>query len=411
VGTYSFACFKAANANTGASTLNVNGGGAVAIKKNGGTPLASGDITSGQIVAVVFDGTNWQILGVPSSSSGGYSTIDSNGSAVTQRAAVNFISGTGMTVSCVDNSGASRTDCTVTLTTPVSVANGGNGTSTPVLSAGANVTISGSWPNYTISATNSGGGGSVGGASSSQLPIDDTASPVGLAGFWTAKAITLADGNTYATPANNTALQYWMDVSGNNATLTSSSTGCSPVFKTGQTPGGGPAVDNTTAQCLLTLNGPEEKIRYRGEVTAFIVVKVTNLNNGFFISSNSCCGGGFDWLVNSSTHVTQLNSDAVGSLGTGTATWNTTNWHYANVSCVNGTGDHPIFRFDGASDATVNSAHNCADLGFFSAFGYVAGVSGFANCICEIAEVRLYHRALSTAEKQAVEAIEVASWF
>jgi hypothetical protein len=256
-----------------------------------------------------------------------------------------------------------------------------------------------------------GGGGGGGGASSSQLPIDDTASPVGLAGLWTAKAITLANGTTYQTPANNTALQYWMDVSGNNATLTSSSGSCSPVFKTGQTPGGGPALDNTSTQCLLTLNGPEEKIRFRGEVTAFIVVKVTNLNNGYFISSNSCCGGGFDWFINSASHLTQLNSDAVGSLGTGTATWNTTSWHYANVSCIYGTGNHPVFRLDGAADTTVTTAHSCADLGFFSAFGYVAGVSGFANCICEIAEVRLYHRALSTAEKQAIEAIEVANWF
>ncbi len=47
---------------------------------------------------------------------GGYSTIDSNGTAVTQRPAVNFISGTNATVTCVDNSGATRTDCTVAAT-------------------------------------------------------------------------------------------------------------------------------------------------------------------------------------------------------------------------------------------------------------------------------------------------------
>lgn len=64
--------FKAANANTGASTLAVNGGTATAIKKNGNaTALASGDITAGQIVTVVYDGTVWQM--VAGSSSGGSS--------------------------------------------------------------------------------------------------------------------------------------------------------------------------------------------------------------------------------------------------------------------------------------------------------------------------------------------------
>jgi len=37
--------------------------------------------------------------------------------------------------------------------TPLPVANGGNGTSTPALTAGSNVSISGTWPNYTINAS------------------------------------------------------------------------------------------------------------------------------------------------------------------------------------------------------------------------------------------------------------------
>ncbi len=63
--------FKAANANTGASTLAVNGGTATAITKQGATALASGDIASGQIVEVVFDGTNFQMLAPGASGSGG----------------------------------------------------------------------------------------------------------------------------------------------------------------------------------------------------------------------------------------------------------------------------------------------------------------------------------------------------
>lgn len=53
--------FIANFANTGAATLNVSGLGAIAIKKNGSLALISGDIASGQVVTVVYDGTNMQM--------------------------------------------------------------------------------------------------------------------------------------------------------------------------------------------------------------------------------------------------------------------------------------------------------------------------------------------------------------
>ena len=55
--------FKAVNANTTASTLNVNALGVKTIKKAGGaTDLASGDIAAGMIVLVEYDGTNFVML-------------------------------------------------------------------------------------------------------------------------------------------------------------------------------------------------------------------------------------------------------------------------------------------------------------------------------------------------------------
>jgi len=55
--------FKATNANTTASTVNVNGLGAKTIKKLGGaTDLVSGDIASGMIVELEYDGTNFVML-------------------------------------------------------------------------------------------------------------------------------------------------------------------------------------------------------------------------------------------------------------------------------------------------------------------------------------------------------------
>lgn len=61
--------FKAGTANTGAATLNVNSLGAKTIKKMNDQDLATGDIESGQIVTVAYDGTNFQMLSQVASSS------------------------------------------------------------------------------------------------------------------------------------------------------------------------------------------------------------------------------------------------------------------------------------------------------------------------------------------------------
>jgi len=55
-------CFKAANTNTGPSTLNVNGIGAITIKKNVNEALVAGDIAANQLVAVIHDGANFQLV-------------------------------------------------------------------------------------------------------------------------------------------------------------------------------------------------------------------------------------------------------------------------------------------------------------------------------------------------------------
>jgi len=56
--------FKANLANTGACTIAVNGGAAKTIKRfNGTTDLSSGDIPINGIVDIVYDGTNYQLVG------------------------------------------------------------------------------------------------------------------------------------------------------------------------------------------------------------------------------------------------------------------------------------------------------------------------------------------------------------
>ena len=51
--------FRAANTNSGASTLNLNNLGAKNIVRQTGNSLSSGDIVAGQVVTVTYDGTRW----------------------------------------------------------------------------------------------------------------------------------------------------------------------------------------------------------------------------------------------------------------------------------------------------------------------------------------------------------------
>lgn len=57
--------FKANHTINGAATVNIDGLGAIAIKKQVSTNLITGDIVNGQIVTIVYDGTYYQALGLP----------------------------------------------------------------------------------------------------------------------------------------------------------------------------------------------------------------------------------------------------------------------------------------------------------------------------------------------------------
>ena len=66
--------FVSAGANTGAATLNINSLGAKSITKNGTTALDSGDIASGELVVVVYDGTQFQLINAMSTGDITFST-------------------------------------------------------------------------------------------------------------------------------------------------------------------------------------------------------------------------------------------------------------------------------------------------------------------------------------------------
>jgi hypothetical protein len=55
--------FIAAATNTGAVTINISALGAKSILKNGSTPLSAGELVSGSMYQIVYDGTNFQLIG------------------------------------------------------------------------------------------------------------------------------------------------------------------------------------------------------------------------------------------------------------------------------------------------------------------------------------------------------------
>lgn len=64
--------FQVLNANTGASTINVNGLGAISLVKNVSTPLAGAEMSSNQIVSAFYDNTNFQVQVLSFSGGGGW---------------------------------------------------------------------------------------------------------------------------------------------------------------------------------------------------------------------------------------------------------------------------------------------------------------------------------------------------
>jgi hypothetical protein len=86
--------FSPAATNTGAVTINIDSLGAKAITKNGSTALAAGDLTSGKVAVVVYDGTQFQLINAAGT---GNITFSSNtiGTSVTNQDMLLVPNGTG----------------------------------------------------------------------------------------------------------------------------------------------------------------------------------------------------------------------------------------------------------------------------------------------------------------------------
>jgi hypothetical protein len=79
--------FIVQNTNTTTVTLNIDGLGAKAILRNATEPLQAGDLTVGNVVVVIYDGTQFQLISVGfgggATGAGGDKIFIENGQTVT----------------------------------------------------------------------------------------------------------------------------------------------------------------------------------------------------------------------------------------------------------------------------------------------------------------------------------------
>jgi hypothetical protein len=222
------------------STLNVDGVSTISFGSTGLTPATatSGAVTVAGTLAVANGGTGvttstgsgnnvlstsptlvTPILGTPTSATLTNATglpistgVSGLGTGVATALAVNV----GSTGAPVVNGGVLGTPSSGTatnltglpLTTGVTgilpIANGGTATSTPALVAGSGVSISGTWPNQTISATGSGGTITGVTASSPLASSGGTTPNISITSSTGSGAVVLASSPTLVTPALGT---------------------------------------------------------------------------------------------------------------------------------------------------------------------------------------------------------------
>jgi hypothetical protein len=110
------------NANTGASTLNINGLGAVNIAKNNVVPIIGGDIQANQQFIAIYDGSAFQILGIAPNQMFAYVTNDDSVTINRGQPVYSFgASGNRMSVKLANNSSEATSSRTLGLVFSTSI--------------------------------------------------------------------------------------------------------------------------------------------------------------------------------------------------------------------------------------------------------------------------------------------------
>jgi hypothetical protein len=115
-------------ANSNGATININGLGAVQLTKNNDVILTGGDITVGQEFIIIYDGTNFQMLGIAPNQMFAYVT-NADSVAITKGQPVYAFGASGdrMSVKLANNSSEATSSKTVGLVFSNSIAPGGLG--------------------------------------------------------------------------------------------------------------------------------------------------------------------------------------------------------------------------------------------------------------------------------------------
>lgn len=120
--------FKANRSNTGAATLNVDGIGAVPIRKADGEALIAGDITSGLIYEVRYDAANTRFQLVSPALSDAISAASSaSAAAASAAAAAASASAASTSASAAASSAAAAAASAASITLPLPITSGGTG--------------------------------------------------------------------------------------------------------------------------------------------------------------------------------------------------------------------------------------------------------------------------------------------
>ena len=107
--------FVAVGTNTTAVTININSLGAKSITKSGTTALVAGDIVSGQVYLIEYDGTRFQLIN-PSSVSASVSTISFGSTGLTPSTATSgAVSVAGILVGTNGGTGVNNGSSTITI--------------------------------------------------------------------------------------------------------------------------------------------------------------------------------------------------------------------------------------------------------------------------------------------------------
>jgi hypothetical protein len=228
----------------------------------------------------------------------------------------------------------------------VAKANGGNGTATPALTAGSNVTIVGTWPNYTISSTGAGGGansvvtangfaGTVSGGGAITLTTSLTGVAIGngtslaSAGCTSTQLITGIGGCVSSTPTTT-------------PTCSGDTTGATdtPVLQAILTSGKSLLMGECTYYINAALTQPNltgwsiRGISRRGSIINQVtnntpIFKLTGNNaNNFFMGFFQC-----QWTTNQTTSQTASNCI---QFQNGVSGGNIAEFEVSNIVCLNG---------------------------------------------------------------------------